>query len=271
MLATPRRLLRRFKRSEYATDIRLVATSAIFSQFLFLACTPILTRLYTPVDFGILAVFVSILGVVPVVANFRYDVAISLSKDRQESFHTLALCIMGSVLCTVVVAVAFGSGLLANANSALEQIQPYGWLVAFGTLAVGIFTALNAWVGYAQKFALVAKVRVRQALSSVVAQVALGLLMAGPLGLLIGYVVSQSYGATSFAIEVRRARPKKFGMRDVFAVASKYRQFFFSPFPPASSIASGFISFRSCSVTSTRSLRRASFCSPRSSLLCPRW
>lgn len=231
MISKLARLQQRLKDSDYATDIRKVATSAIFSQGLLLACTPILTRLYTPADFGVLAVFVSILGVVPVVACFRYDIAISLSKDKQESFHTLALCLLGACLCTLAVGILFGSGVLAHSTSGLDQIQPYGWLVALGTLAVGVFTALNAWAGYAQKFSLIAKLKIKQAFSSVVVQIGLGLLTAGPMGLLIGYVISQSYGATSFAVEVRRQRPQKIRMRNVFAVASKYRQFFFFAFP----------------------------------------
>ncbi|WP_395308256.1 lipopolysaccharide biosynthesis protein [Mycobacterium sp. AMU20-3851] len=206
-----------------------MATSATLSQLLFIACTPVLTRLYSPDDFGVLAVFVSILGLVPVVASFRYDIAISLSVDRQESFHTLALCLFGSVLCTAAVVAVFGSGLLANTE--FVQLQPYWWLVAVGTLAVGVFSALNAWVGYAQQFELVARVKVKQAVSSVAAQIGLGLLTVGPLGLLVGYVISQFYGATSFALAVWRARPQWFTARDVWAAACKYRRFFFFAFP----------------------------------------
>lgn len=196
-----------------------------------LASTPILTRLFTPTDFGILAVFISILGVVPVVANFRYDIAISLSKDKQESFHTLALCFLGTTLCTAAVAGVFISGVLNTVDTEFSSLQPYGWIVAVGTFAVGVFTALNAWVGYAQKFDLVAKVKVRQAVSSIITQVGFGLLTTGPLGLLIGYVISQSYGATSFAAEVLRARPKGFGLRDIYAAAKKYRSFLLFAFP----------------------------------------
>ena len=225
------KMLKRLKGSTYATDIRMVATSAIFSQGLMLACTPILTRLYTPADFGVLAVVVSILGVVPVVACFRYDIAISLSKDKEESFHSLALCLAGACLCTVVVGLVFLTGVLGHSDSGLGQMQPFGWIVTIGTFAVGVFTALNAWAGYAQKFALIARLKIRQAVASVIAQVVLGLLIAGPLGLLIGYIISQSYGATGFALEVRRARPRRFAIKDVIAVASKYRHFFFFAFP----------------------------------------
>ena len=209
----------------------MVASSAVFSQGLLLAATPILTRLYTPSDFGILAVVVSVLGVVPVVACFRYDIAISLSRDKQESFHSLALCLLGACLCTIVVGVVFATGVLSSPSGGLSQIQPFGWIVTLGTFAVGVFTALNAWAGYAQKFALIARLKIRQSIASVVAQIALGLLTTGPIGLLVGYIISQSYGATGFALEVRRSRPRRFGWREIFAVASRYRQFFFFAFP----------------------------------------
>ena len=229
MPSESKRILSRLAESRYAHDIRKVTTSATLSQLLFIASTPLLTRLYAPEDFGVLAIFVSILGIVPVVATLRYDIAISLSADKQESFHTLTLCLVGSVACTALVAIVFGSGVLEGTEFA--QLQPYWWLVSIGTLAVGVFTALNAWVGYEQQFGLVARVKLKQAFSSVVAQIILGLLTAGPLGLLVGYVISQFYGATSFAVAAMRARPERFSVRQVWAAAAKYRRFFYFSFP----------------------------------------
>ena len=229
VLTRARRRLDRLRSSAYASDIRTVATAAVISQALLLAATPALTRLYTPADFGILAIFISILGLAPIVATFRYDIAISLSKDRQESFQTLTLCLFSTVFCAVAVAVLFASPLLSGTS--LGEMRGYWWLIGVGTFAVGSFTALNAWAGYAQKFKVVARVKIRQALSSVVTQLLFGVLTVGPLGLLVGYVMSQSYGASAFILEIKRSQPKRFRITDLAVVARKYRHFFYFAFP----------------------------------------
>jgi O-antigen/teichoic acid export membrane protein len=42
--------------------------------------SPILTRLYTPEDFGVFGVYASILGIVTVVASLRYEYALPLPE-----------------------------------------------------------------------------------------------------------------------------------------------------------------------------------------------
>ena len=43
---------------------------------------PVLTRLYTPADFSVLAVFSGILSVVSVAACLRFDIAVSIQIGR---------------------------------------------------------------------------------------------------------------------------------------------------------------------------------------------
>ena len=74
------RLLRVLPRGRFARSVALVTTGTALGQGLVVASAPLLTRLYTPVDFGVLAVYGSMVSLVAVVAALRYELAIALSR-----------------------------------------------------------------------------------------------------------------------------------------------------------------------------------------------
>lgn len=55
------------------------------AQLLAVLAAPLLTRLYTPEDFGLLAVYASLLGLIAVIASLRYELAIPLPTDDTEA------------------------------------------------------------------------------------------------------------------------------------------------------------------------------------------
>ena len=59
-----------------------------------MAAAPILTRLYDPDDFGLLAVYSGILALVLVVASVRYELAIPLPEDEEEAANIAVLSLL---------------------------------------------------------------------------------------------------------------------------------------------------------------------------------
>ncbi|HGI1102849.1 TPA: hypothetical protein ACJP3L_001699, partial [Streptococcus pyogenes] len=57
----------------------ILATGTAMSHIFILLATPILTRLYSPEEFGIFSIYLSILYSVSVIASLMYDQAIPLS------------------------------------------------------------------------------------------------------------------------------------------------------------------------------------------------
>ncbi|MGA3015050.1 MAG: hypothetical protein ABSD71_13570, partial [Bacteroidales bacterium] len=50
------------------------------AQMIPILLQPILRRVYAPADFGAFAVYFSMIGILVVIANFRYDLAIGLPE-----------------------------------------------------------------------------------------------------------------------------------------------------------------------------------------------
>ena len=87
-------------KSRFARSASLLAGGAVAGQAIIVAASPILTRLYSPEDFGVLAVFASLLSILSIVASLRYQLAIPLPKTDEEAANV-------TVLSLAVVAVSY--------------------------------------------------------------------------------------------------------------------------------------------------------------------
>src|SRR5438093_12405217 len=86
----------RARRSTFLGSVLTMAGGNALGQALTVAVSPVLTRIYSPTDFGVLAVQVSLLSIILIFAGLRYEFAIPLPKDdgTAAALLTLALSIV---------------------------------------------------------------------------------------------------------------------------------------------------------------------------------
>lgn len=82
---------------------KLVGGNA-FAQIIAFAATPVLTRLYTPEDFGQFSFFSAVASVIAILATGRYEFAILLS-DSMEKTRCLLVVSLGLALLTALAVV----------------------------------------------------------------------------------------------------------------------------------------------------------------------
>lgn len=159
---------------------------------------PLLTRLYTPEDFGVLAVYASLLSLITVVASLRYELAIPLPADDRTaaSLLVLSFIIMLGVSCALGLTVHLLPDEVYTWNTT-SPLVPYVWLIPLGTIAVGTYKVLNYWTIRKRAFELIARTRLAQGIGNTSIQVAMGVAQLGPIGLLVGQLVGQTAGITT--------------------------------------------------------------------------
>lgn len=223
------RLRERLARGGFARNVGILAGGAALGQALTLLASPLVSRLYTPGDFGILAVYASLLAVIAVAASLRYELAIPLPADERTAVSVLVLSLALVTGTTVVAGAAvwmFGEqiGVLVGA----PEIAEYLWLLPVGVLALGLYQALSYWAVRKRAYGRIAKTRLAQGASSVVVQLGLGILQFGPVGLILGQVAGQASGTTSFvSLALRDNRPELAAVdaAGIRAAAKRYDRF----------------------------------------------
>ena len=163
---------------------------------------PILTRLFSPDDFALLAIFVSLLGLISVVACLRLDIAIPIPKEDGEALDLLVLALVSSLLFGGIIGLLcfFFAGDVAHVFGR-DEIEKYIWLLPLGVLGAGGYAAAQFWATRKKNFKDIAKTHVKRSLAGTGVQLAGGLLAAGPIGLVLGYIVTQIGGAVSLGVK----------------------------------------------------------------------
>ena len=87
----------------FARHVVTLASGTALGQLLLVLALPVLTRLYTPADYGALAVYSSTLTVLLVLASLRFEVAIPLPDDDRAAGSLLALSLLALAVVTLVV------------------------------------------------------------------------------------------------------------------------------------------------------------------------
>lgn len=132
--------------SSFAGDVLTLASGTALSQILVVIVAPLVSRLYTPAEIGVAAIFTSISGIFVVIACMRYEVAIILPKSDDEAANIFALSIGIVFLITILtfpLLLLFRQPLLVFLK--IPEINDYLWLIPFAVLFGGLFLPLNYW------------------------------------------------------------------------------------------------------------------------------
>ena len=111
--------IKKIKSNEWLKNIGILSSGTIIAQLIIIAATPILSRIYQPKDFALLALLVSIYSICSGAITLKYETAIMLPKRQQEneaeSIFTL----------TIFSSIFFGFVLICLYFSISENVKEY--------------------------------------------------------------------------------------------------------------------------------------------------
>lgn len=177
-----------------------LASATAAGQLILLLAMPLLTRLYTPAEFGVLAVFTAIMSVILVISSMRYEFAIPLPRNRQSAqvLLFLALLINAGVAVITLIMVAFFYEEIARL-SGIPELSGYLWLLPVVIFCAGSYKAFNYWAVRKQKYTSIARTKVLQSVANVITQIITGFVGLGAMGLILGQLAGQAAGAFRLA------------------------------------------------------------------------
>lgn len=158
------------------------------AQAIPLLASPVLSRLFSPDDFGVLALYMSIATILSVIATGRYEMAVMLPEEKSDALSVLIL----SALLSVAVALFTLAGIWIFHDPIVRyfdepSIGKWLWLLPVIVMFSGWFQGLNYWSTRLKTFRLNATSRVSQSVTSVSLQLLTGTFRAGSSGLITGY------------------------------------------------------------------------------------
>lgn len=179
--------------SRFGKQAATLVSGTALAQILALAIAPVLTRLYSPEDFGVFAIYSGILATITCIAGLRYEFAIPLARSKSQATHVLLVALSATALvtvCTGISIVLFGQWLAKFIEA--PELTAYLWIMPIGVLIIGVYQAFHFWAIREERFKTVAATKFAQAAGTMLLQISAYKLQVG--GLIIGHTFGQAIG-----------------------------------------------------------------------------
>lgn len=188
-----------------------LVTGTAVAQAVSLLMTLVLARQYTPEDFGQLATYTSVAGVVVAVAALRYDMAVMLPKRDAEALALTRLamwCVLVASVLVTVLAVPLRGAVTRLWGQEVAMWMP---LVGLTTFLMSGIEVLKYWFNRHSRYRVIAVNQAEQQVGLTGGQLLLALAGLGGLaGLVLGHTLGQLFAFLNLgrqAPEVARALP----------------------------------------------------------------
>ena len=169
-------MIQRFKpKSEFSRNVLTLMTGTTIAQAIPIAISPILTRIYTPEDFGVLALYISLVSIFSVIATLRYELAIMQPRQNDDAAALVVLSVVitsGISLFLLVGILVFNEKIQALFGN--DEIGAWLFLCPVSVFLTGLYQALNYWNTRKKQYKKIASSKISQGVSASATQVGFG-------------------------------------------------------------------------------------------------
>lgn len=188
--------------NEILKHVLILVQGTVIAQLIGVSMQLILRRMFSVSDFGVIALYASIVGVLTIIASGRYEMAIVLPKEDANAktiFRVSLLISLGFNLFLFLVLLYFAGALLdlivvnelidVKEVKNIEAIRYLIYCIPIGVFMMTLFNAFNYWFTRDKKFRELSNSKIIQSLGQNGSQVAFGSVGFGFFGLLFGIIL----------------------------------------------------------------------------------
>jgi O-antigen/teichoic acid export membrane protein len=218
----------KLRASSFIKNLLVVMSGTALAQVLGYTLSPIISRLYSPSDFGIFSSFYAVLGVITAGITLDYSLAIILPKQKDDAINLFWLsCLSAAIIGIICLIVSFVTPRLIQ-----NLIKtPHPWMLALlvmGILIGGLNQTCQAWSIRAKAFKHTSASQVIRSLSANGTQLGLGYLKGGASALIVSSILGDMLASLNLARVVYRdfrGQRIKGPWSRIWQLAKEYRDF----------------------------------------------
>jgi O-antigen/teichoic acid export membrane protein len=173
-------------------NVLTLFSGTVVAQVIGIAFVPVLTRLFTPEEFGAFYLFATTATILSIIITGGYETTFVLPKSDDDARHLLVFSIMVTSVLTIL---SFLTCLFVQHHGTVFFESERGRIILWLTPVYALFVALSKifknWSIRRKKYKWVSGANIIRSSSTATIQTGLGLLHTGSLGLVTGSCLSQ--------------------------------------------------------------------------------
>ncbi|MGE7982543.1 lipopolysaccharide biosynthesis protein [Solibacillus sp. NPDC093137] len=181
--------LDKLKSNRFISNFIKLFSATLFSQVIIIAISPLLTRLYSPEDFGMYSLYIAVVTLIIVYSTWRYEIAIASTKDLKVSEEIFKLVIVISIISSIVVAITILIGREELNNLfGLSKSNLILFFIPITVMGMAVMNAFNYYYNRQQEFSHLSKSKVIQSVTTSFTSVGFGFVGLNSIGMIIANV-----------------------------------------------------------------------------------
>jgi O-antigen/teichoic acid export membrane protein len=208
--------------NEYLKNILTLALGTGAAQLIPIIILPMLTRLYTPSEFGIFGGFVGVTALMAIIATAKYDIAIIQPIDESDADQVFKLSIFTAisfVCCLYILLFIFESKILA-----LTGYYEMVFLIPVTALIISLNSSFSYLLNRKKFYKQMSLNKILQSVLVGIISLVLGYVNFGYLGLIAGYIIGSFFVTLILFFKYWKCVAKANTIR-MFYMAKKYRSY----------------------------------------------
>ncbi|WP_457641501.1 lipopolysaccharide biosynthesis protein [Persephonella sp.] len=216
-------------RNEFIRNVLTLISGTVVAQSIPILISPLLTRIYTPENFGTLALFTSLVSIISIISTARYEIAIVLPKSNRDAINILALSLIIVFLVTFIVffgIILFKEELIKYINN--KDLEYFIYLVPLSVLLAGIYQSFYYWFNRKKQFSTISSSQIIQSVTISFSQILLGFIRTSNgliLGNIIGRIITTFYIVKIFLKNDKDKSIKYINIKRIFKQLVIYKDF----------------------------------------------
>jgi O-antigen/teichoic acid export membrane protein len=201
-----RKLTQRITLSSFVRNIAILSSGSAIAQGVSFLGSPILSRVYSPEEFGVLAGLLAVGTPLVAIGGLKYEAAIPLAKNDEEalSISVLGIMMVSSIALVTALTLLFIGDWIAqvlklNATSLLLLFIPAFILVS------GLNNVAGFWANRKRRYTIISISEMAGSGGKIAFQILLGLFEAGVKGLLVGRLIGLILALTAMILRIPKA------------------------------------------------------------------
>lgn len=221
-------IFRSLKNSSIVRNFTKLFSATILGQVITIVISPVLTRIYTPEDFGIYSLYLSITSILLVYTTGRYEYAFSTVKSEEDSINLLHLIIILSMLSSLLIGLCLMI-LDSLGINIFKEKEFFVTLIPLTLLVLGVFQAVNYYLNRYKDFSAISKGRIVQSISNATISIIMGISSFQNIGLIIAHMssffINSFYNSRRNELWKKILYVKKYDFVNIKKIAVKYKEF----------------------------------------------
>ena len=222
-------MIDKIKNSEFAKHVLTLVSGSSVAMLIPFAAEPVLSRMFTPAEFGIFEIYAALVVMIGSVATARYEMAIVLPREDHNAVNLLGLSLGIVTIVSIITFFVFlfwGRQLISLSEH--QGFIKYMFYVPVGVFLLGVNRSLLYWSLRRKYMKVIGMTKILESFGKAGSSILFGFMKLSSMGLILGQLVGQFFSAVLFIFRFLRSDVKQIKTisgKHITSQAKKYSEF----------------------------------------------